>query len=147
VQTDRAPLRPQQITDAAARRLPAVMVPGVVQILDRLPTTANGKIDRDRLVGLVPRSRNVADTADDEPADDLERRLAEMWAVVLNRPAVGRSAGFYELGGDSLLASQLAGRMIEQVPEAAPVSFNDLLRLLLEGPSVMDLATQLRDGP
>ena len=37
--------------------------------------------------------------------------------------------------------------MIEQVPEAAPLAFNHLLRVLLEGPSVMDLATQLRDGP
>jgi pyochelin synthetase len=147
VKTDRVPLRPQQITEAATRRLPAVMVPGVVQILDRLPTTANGKIDRDRLLRLIPRSTSMAEPAADEPADDLERRLAELWTRVLNRPAVGRSAGFYELGGDSLLASQLAGRMIEQVPEAAPLSFNVLLRVLLEGPSVMELATQLRDGP
>ena len=99
VKTDRVPLRPQQITEAAARRLPAVMVPSLVQILDRLSKTANGKIDRDRLLRLVPRSRSLADAADDEPADDLERRLAEMWAVVLNRPAVGRSAGFYSWAG------------------------------------------------
>jgi pyochelin synthetase len=70
-----------------------------------------------------------------------------MYSQVLDLPAVGRSQGFYELGGDSLLASQLAGQLIEQVPEARPLSFSTLLRVLLEGPSIMALAAQLRDSP
>ncbi len=147
VKTDRVSLRPQQIIDAAAKRLPAVMVPSVVQIVDHLPLTANGKVDRDRLSNLIPRSARVAEPAADEPLDDLERRIAVLYREVLNLPAVGRSQGFYELGGDSLLASQLAGQLIEQVPEAAPLTFNTLLRVLLEGPSIMALAAQLRDGP
>jgi pyochelin synthetase len=147
VKSDRAPLRPREIAEAAARRLPAVMVPGVVQIMDRLPLTANGKVDRDRLHNLVPQSARVAEPAADEPADDLERRIAALWGQVLNVPAVGRAQGFYELGGDSLLASQLAGQLIEQVPETSAWSFNTLLRVLLEGPSTMALAAQLRDGP
>jgi pyochelin synthetase len=73
--------------------------------------------------------------------------MAVMWGQVLNLPSVGRSPGFYELGGDSLLASELAGQLIEQLPEARPLSFNKLLRVLLEGPSIMALAAQLRDGP
>jgi pyochelin synthetase len=147
VKTDRMPLRPQQMIEAAAKRLPAVMVPSAVQIMDRLPLTANGKVDRDRLSSLIPRSARVAEPAADEPLDDLERRIAVLYREVLNLPAVGRSPGFYELGGDSLLASQLAGQLIEQVPEAAPLTFNTLLRALLEGPSIMALAAQLRDGP
>ncbi|GAA3348220.1 non-ribosomal peptide synthetase [Amorphoplanes nipponensis] len=147
VKADRVPLRPQEVIDAAARRLPAVMVPGVVQILDRLPLTANGKVDRDRLRGLVPRSSGTAEPTADEPVDDLERRLAAFYCQVLDLPAVGRSAGFYDLGGDSLIASQLAGLLIEHVPEAGPMSYNALLRVLLEGPSVMALAAQLREGP
>ena len=147
VKTDRVPLRPQQITEAAARRLPAVMVPSAVQIMDHLPLTANGKVDRDKLRSLIPQSGTVAEPAADEPADDLERRIAALYRQVLDLPAVGRSQGFYELGGDSLLASQLAGQLIEQVPEAGPLSFNTLLRVLLEGPSIMALAAQLRDGP
>jgi len=147
VKTDRAPLRPEQIAEGAAQRLPAVMVPSVVQIVDHLPLTANGKVDRDRLRHLIPRSRRAAEPSADEPCDDLERRIAALWSQVLDLPAVGRSQGFYELGGDSLLASELAGQLIEQVIEARPLSFSKLLRVLLEGPSIMALAAQLRDGP
>lgn len=147
VKTDRVPLRPNEITDAAATRLPAAMVPGAVQIEDRLPMTANGKIDRDRLPGLIASSGRAVDPSADGPADDLERRIADLWLQVLDLPAVGRSLGFYEAGGDSLLGAQLCGLLIERLPEARPVPFNTLLRALLEGPSVMTLAARLRDGP
>lgn len=147
VKADRAPLRPHQVTETAAGRLPAVMVPSVVQIVDHLPLTANGKVDRDKLHGLIPASGTVAEPTADEPSDDLERRIAALAAAVLNLPAVGRSSGFYELGGDSLLASQLAGQLLEQLPETMSWSFNELLMVLLQGPSVMDLAAQLRDCP
>jgi pyochelin synthetase len=147
VKTDRVPLRQREVAEAVARRLPAVMVPGVVQIMDHLPLTANGKVDRDRLRGLIPRSASVAETAADEPADDLERRILALCGQVLNLPSVRRAEGFYELGGDSLLASQLAGQLIEQIPETGAWTFNTLLRALLEGPSMMALAAQLQDGP
>ena len=146
VKTDRAPLRPDQITKAAAQRLPAVMVPSVVQIVDRLPLTANGKVDRNRLQSLIPQSSRHAETTADEPADDLERRIAALYGQVLNLPAVGRSPSFYDLGGDSLTGSQLAGQLIEQLPETRRWPFNDLLRVLLQGPSVLELAEQLRDA-
>jgi pyochelin synthetase len=147
VKTDRVPLRPQEVIDTVATRLPAVMVPKAVQIMDRLPLTTNGKVDRDKLRDLIPQSRTLAESEADEPLDDLERRIAGLYGEVLDLPAVGRSLGFYRLGGDSLLASQLAGLLIEQLPEARPLSFNTVLRVLLEGPSVQALAAQLRDGP
>src|SRR5262249_5735700 len=134
VKIDRALLRPQQVTMAAARRLPPAMVPGSVQILDCLPVTANGKVDREALLGLVPQTGTVECADADDTRDDLERGLAALWAQVLGRPAVGRSQGLYDLGGDSLLASQLAGALIEEIPEAGKMSFNELLRVLLEGP-------------
>jgi pyochelin synthetase len=65
---------------------------------------------------------------------------------VLDIPVIGRSQGFYGLGGDSLLASQLAGLLVEQLPEARPLSFNTVLRVLLEGSSVQTLAAQLREA-
>lgn len=147
VKTDRQPLRAPQVMEAVARRLPAAMVPGEVQIVDRLPLTANGKVDRDRLRALAPRPGVAAEPTADQPVDDLERRIAVDYAQVLGCPAVGRSPGFYELGGDSLIASQLAGLLIEHIPEANALSYNGLLRVLLEGPSVLALAAQLREGP
>jgi pyochelin synthetase len=147
VKTERVPLRPHEVIDAVASRLPAAMVPAAVQIVDRLPLTTNGKVDREALRGLIPETRRSADPTADQPVDDLERRIAERYGQVLNLPAVGRSAGFYELGGDSLLASQLAGLLVEQLLEARPLSYNTVLRVLLEGPSVMALAARLQDGP
>jgi pyochelin synthetase len=146
VKADRALLRPQQVLQAAARRLPQVMVPSAVGILDHLPVTANGKIDRGALLGLIPTIGADADADSDAAPDDLERRLSALWSEVLGRPAVGRSQGFYDLGGDSLLASQLAGATIEGIPEARSMSFNTVLRVLLEGPTVSGLAARLRDS-
>jgi pyochelin synthetase len=147
VKTDRAGRRPQQIVDTVAARLPSAMVPSVVQIVDDLPLTANAKVDRDRLRALVPRAREVAAVGADRPADDLERRIAQLWAEVLALPAVGRAQGFFDLGGDSLLASQVAGRLLESLPEVKTMEFSAVLRLMLEGPSVMTLAAVLREAP
>ncbi len=147
VKRDRTRLDPQQIVDAVAARLPSAMVPSLVQIVDGLPLTANAKVDRERLGALVPRSRDARVASADQPADDFERRIAALWAEVLNVPQVGRTQGFFDLGGDSLLASQLTGQLIERLPEAKTMEFTVLLRLMLEGPTVMTLAAQLREAP
>src|SRR5919108_336638 len=55
----------------------------------------------------------------------------------------GRDQTFLALGGDSLLAAQLTGRVREQVPEAAAIFFDDLLRRILEGPTIAALASAL----
>jgi len=83
-----------------------------------------------------------------EGAGHLHRHVKRLVQTELAacHPLAERSS-FYELGGDSLLASQLAGLLVEQLLEARPVSYNSVLRVLLEGPSVMALAARLRDGP
>ncbi|MEY9928687.1 pyochelin synthetase [Catenulispora sp. GP43] len=156
VKTDRVRLDPHRILDDAASRLPAAMVPGAVHVLDRLPLTANGKTDRERLSTLIPKTAQdpagggpgdgLGDGAD-ELADELERRIARQWEEVLALPRVGRTLGFFEAGGDSLLATRLTTALLDHVPEAKPVDFAVLLRLILEGPSVLTLAAQLRPAP
>jgi pyochelin synthetase len=147
VKTDRAGLKPQQVIDTVAERLPPAMVPSLIQVVDQLPVTPNAKVDRERLGSLVPPSRETLTACADRPADDLERRIAELWAEVLALPRVGRAQGFFDVGGDSLLASQLTGYLLEKLPEVKTMKFNVLLRLLLEGPTVMTLAAQLREAP
>ena len=80
VKTERVPLRPHEVIDAVASRLPAAMVPAAVQIVDRLPLTTNGKVDREALRGLIPETRRSADPTAEAPVDDLERRIAERTA-------------------------------------------------------------------
>ncbi len=94
-----------------AEKLPAYMVPGQIVVLDALPRTPTGKID---VASLTPRrlvrgdvpSRFVA------PRSETEQRIAAMFANLLEFDRVGRDDDFFELGGDSLGAVELAS-MIE----------------------------------
>ncbi|MBB6347807.1 pyochelin synthetase [Nonomuraea muscovyensis] len=143
--TDRARVTPAELARFAARRLPDYMVPPVIEVIDAVPVTGNAKVDRAGLLALLPTRGGVEATAPDEGGSDLERRLAEIWAQVLKLDAVGRHQNFYDLGGDSLLAAQLAGRVTEEVPEAG-LFFDELLRLILEQPTIAAVAAALSGG-
>ncbi len=87
---------------ALAGRLPDYMVPSAIMELDALPVTANGKLDRKALPRPVFQS-----AGGDAPSTDTERRLAALYAQLLDVPQVGAQDDFFALGGDSLLAVQL----------------------------------------
>ncbi len=103
--------------------LPAYMIPAHFVAMEALPLGASGKVDRSRL----PETRFDEPTACGEaPATLTEKRLDELWREVLglvcsesgNQIAIGRDAHFFQLGGHSLRAAQLAG-LIEQCFEVA----------------------------
>ncbi len=85
-------------------RLPDYMVPSHFVLLDRLPLTANGKLDRK---ALLPPAQVPAGVGRDAPEGEIEQILADIWAEVLQRDAIGRHDNFFELGGHSLLAIQV----------------------------------------
>ncbi|RBB92189.1 hypothetical protein C3E97_034025, partial [Pseudomonas sp. MWU12-2115] len=124
--------------------LPDYMIPADWQVLDDMPLTANGKVDRQALarIGVAGPEQQASSGA--APQDDLERSIAEVWQSLLRVPAVGRDQGFFELGGDSLLVAQVVGRLREALPQARPVPWSDLLRQLINQPTVAALADYLR---
>jgi len=127
----------------AALLLPPYMIPGRIQIVPELPLSANGKVDRQALrlmAGAMPAKEAQGG---EEPRSDLERRLARIWAEVLELPVVGREQDFFRLGGDSLRAARLVGRVRESVPEAAGLFFDSLVRQLLPSPTIAALAAYL----
>ncbi|MGW8394217.1 amino acid adenylation domain-containing protein [Pseudoduganella sp. HUAS MS19] len=97
----------EQLRSALAARLPGHMVPVAVMQLERLPLSANGKLDR-KALPLPARSGKAAGRA---PARGLEQRLADVFGRVLGLQAVGADDDFFALGGHSLLAMKLAAEV------------------------------------
>jgi len=91
-----------------AGRLPGFMVPGVFVVLDKLPLTRNGKLDRAALPPPPP-----GGTAGPSPRTATERTLAGLWRELLGVPSVGVHDDFFALGGDSLLVALLHARLPE----------------------------------
>ncbi|MFE9640729.1 amino acid adenylation domain-containing protein [Nocardiopsis alba] len=90
-------------------RLPGYMVPSSFVIMDALPLTANGKIDRNALPDpATVETATVRDTGRD-PATEAERALCEVYAEVLGLDKVGADEDFFALGGDSVLTLRLVG--------------------------------------
>ncbi|WP_240980666.1 MULTISPECIES: amino acid adenylation domain-containing protein [Streptomyces] len=126
----------------AAETLPEHMVPSSVQLLRRLPVTANGKIDRAAL-------RDLAESAahhDEEPTggdagDDhasVESRLCLMVREILAVPEAGPGDNFFKLGGHSVLATRLAGRLRDELGVTVP------MRAVFEAGTLSELASVVR---
>lgn len=98
------------IRESAAAKLPAFMVPAVFMLIEALPLTANGKIDRKMLPHpsrTVPRTSNVAS----EPANSVQERLLRIWRTVFERDSITLADNFFDLGGHSLLAARVISRI------------------------------------
>ncbi|MEW5930969.1 MAG: amino acid adenylation domain-containing protein [Gemmatimonadota bacterium] len=118
----------------AAERLPEYMVPGACVVLDRLPTTANGKIDRRALP--APERSEDAYVA---PRTAMEELLAGIWAEVLGLERVGVTESFFDLGGHSILATQVIARVRRTLGMEVP------LQALFETPTVEVLARTMEE--
>ncbi|MEG4517840.1 MULTISPECIES: amino acid adenylation domain-containing protein [unclassified Microcoleus] len=118
------------------QKLPQYMVPSAFVLLEAMPLTPNGKIDR--------RSLRAPDTNTAEFESNLavprtpdEQLIAEIWAEVLGLERVGIHDNFFELGGHSLLATQAIARLREAFKIELP------LRVLFESPTVASLSSRM----
>ncbi|MFD9895040.1 amino acid adenylation domain-containing protein [Amycolatopsis sp. NPDC059027] len=147
VKTGRMPVTAAELTGHLDERLPDYMVPAEIQVVDSIPLSDNGKVDRRALADWLPkhvaRQRPAGGTA---PVGARERALAEVWSEVLQVPQVGRDENFFALGGDSLLVAQLIGRVRERLPEAAGRKWDNLLRQMLNQPTIAATAAYLSRG-
>jgi len=99
-------LDPARLRQQLADTLPEFMVPAAVLVLDELPLTVNGKVDRQAL----PEPDFAAKAVGREPATEAERILCGVFAEVLGLDGVGVDDSFFELGGDSISSMQVAAR-------------------------------------
>jgi amino acid adenylation domain-containing protein len=119
---------PSELRDQLAERLPEYMIPAAFMRLDALPLTPSGKLDRRALPVPGETTRERALVA---PRSGLEAALASIWCEVLQRDAIGAEDGFFELGGRSLLATQVVSRVRREFDVELP------LRVLFEAPSTV----------
>ncbi|MEU3994126.1 amino acid adenylation domain-containing protein, partial [Streptomyces platensis] len=117
--------------------LPEHMVPAAVVILQALPLTENGKLDRRAL----PAPDWSAVITDDMPRTPQEHALSQLFAEILGLERVGAGDNFFHLGGHSLLATRLASRIRSTM--AAEIDVRDLF----DAPTPAALAKRLRDLP
>ncbi|UPG67491.1 amino acid adenylation domain-containing protein [Gordonia hongkongensis] len=124
-----------EVTAFASAALPGYMMPTAVMVLDSLPITASGKLDRARL----PQPTRDA-SAFRAPSSWLETEIARTFEHVLGVPRVGADDDFYALGGNSLRSVQVVNDLETELHVEIPV------RWMLSDSSPADLARRIEDG-
>ncbi|WP_319458340.1 non-ribosomal peptide synthetase, partial [Mycobacterium sp. RTGN4] len=127
---------PMAMRAALAQRLPAHMVPAAVVVLDCVPLTVNGKLDRPAL----PAPGYVDADAYRAPSTPTEEIVAGIYAQVLGLERVGVDDSFFDLGGDSLLAMRVISAINASLDSAVAV------RTLFDAPTVAQLAPRIGEG-
>ena len=134
----------RDLRDFLRENLPDHMIPSALVLMDSLPLSANGKVDR----GALPEPS--ADRTESEgefvaPQTPTEEILAGIWSEVLGLARAGSRDHFFDLGGHSLLGTQVISRAREQLKVELP------LRALFESPTLADLGRRVeelrRSGP
>ena len=118
-------------------RLPEYMVPAVFAWMDALPRTGSGKLDR-RALPEVDAGTDGAEFVPPQPG--LEARIAAVWQDVLGLERVGANDDFFDLGGQSILATRLVARLRGELGIDVPVG------MLMQAPTVEALARAVEAG-
>ncbi|WHI49260.1 phosphopantetheine-binding protein [Microbulbifer sp. MLAF003] len=126
-----------ELREYLRHHLPSYMIPDFIVTLPEMPLSANGKLDRASVLKLVhavekPQQEKVA-----ELVTDNERLVAQIWQELLNLPVINRDQNFFELGGDSLLATRFIDRLKQQHRLLLP------LRRLFASPRLANVAGAL----
>ena len=122
----------EKLRDYLHQHLPPYMVPSAFVVMNDLPLTATGKIDRHALPD--PSTSRAVTQQYIAPRTSLESKLSEIWSKVLNVQRVGIEDNFFALGGDSILSLQI-------VLEASSAGLQLTPRDVLERPTIVRLAT------
>ncbi|WP_250126451.1 non-ribosomal peptide synthetase [Chroococcidiopsis sp. CCMEE 29] len=127
--------KPSKLHDFLQKKLPEYMTPANYMLLDAVPLTSNGKVDRRSLA----QPKSLQGSARDDktyvaPQTETEQLLADIWAEVLRLDKVGIHANFFESGGDSLLGIQVVTKANQQGIDLKP-------RQIFQYPTIAKLAS------
>ena len=133
-----AVLKSNELQRFLKERLPDYMVPSLFMILEEMPLTPSGKIDRRRLPEPEV-DREDLGTTYVAPRTEVERILVEIWEELLPVDRIGVRDNFFELGGDSILSIQVIARANQRGVRLSP-------RHIFEAPTIEELAQLAREG-
>lgn len=117
--------------------LPDYMIPNKVVVMDRLPFTANGKIDVNALIASDMTNVDTSDQPFVAPRTDAERRIAALWKKAMKQETVSVQADFFASGGNSLIAVGLINKINREFSSSLP------LQVLFECPTIEKLARRV----
>lgn len=128
------PPKPGELRRFLREKLPEQMVPSEIVLLDALPLTPSGKVDRNALPMLDWRRADAVQSYE-SPRTPVEETIAGIWAQTLGVDRAGIHDNFFDLGGHSLLATQVVAQIRDRLHVEVP------LRVIFDSPTVADLAT------
>ncbi|MGE7391198.1 amino acid adenylation domain-containing protein [Streptomyces sp. NPDC004126] len=128
---------PAGLRRVAGERLPAHMVPSAIVVVDAIPLTPNGKVDR----AALPAPAYIASPRGTAPRNEQEHALCRLMSEILGVPQVGTEDDFFEIGGHSLLATRLISRIRTDLGHELGI------RDLFEHPTVQGMAKHLTHAP
>ncbi len=129
----------RELREALRRVLPEHMVPTDFVLVDALPLTPSGKLDRGALRGRRPARELAPAAAPAEPETELEELVAGIWQDLLGRQPIGVDANLFDLGAHSFLALQFTARVHEALDLEVPI------HLLFESSTVRQLGAAIQD--
>ncbi|UCH96821.1 MAG: AMP-binding protein, partial [Candidatus Aminicenantes bacterium] len=100
-----------QLNEYLSARLPYFMIPGYFMVLETIPLSPNGKVDRKALPGPWASARSGTY---EPPADEVEAQIAGIWQEVLGIERISINDNFFEIGGDSIKALQVSARLLHK---------------------------------
>jgi amino acid adenylation domain-containing protein len=129
-------LTQEAITTYLKQYLPSYLIPSNIVFIESLPMFDNGQVDRHSLEALKAMERKL-ERAFVAPRNDLEIKLAEIWQEILKSKHLGVFDNFFDLGGNSVMATQVNARIRELFEIELP------LQSLFETPTIEQLGTQI----
>ncbi|WP_443193781.1 amino acid adenylation domain-containing protein [Nostoc sp. UHCC 0926] len=134
-EADTTPI-PSELRSYLKQHLPEYMLPSAFLLMDALPLTTNGKVDR-RALPAPDQTRTELQETFVAPSTPIEQMLAAIWAQILGLEQVGIHDDFFELGGHSLLGTQVISQVRKVFQQELP------LRRLFEQPTIAGLAKDI----
>ncbi|MER5641423.1 amino acid adenylation domain-containing protein [Kitasatospora sp. NPDC002227] len=132
---------PAELRRHAGAALPAALVPSAFVLLTDVPLTQSGKLDRARLPLPVAPDPDPEPAGAEEPTDEFERGLWQIWSEELGAPELGRHENFFLLGGHSLLMLRVRHRVLAELGRELSIPE------FFDHPTTAEMAAHLREQP